>query len=98
MNSLKFEEQQQFRQGSMYFIYVLLFLVFGLFIYADIEQIIFRRQFGDKPASNFVLLLVTFFILTMLVLLYQTKLETLITDESVGFRWKPFQMTYRKFA
>jgi hypothetical protein len=96
MSSLKFEEEQQFRQRWVYFVYVLLFALLGLFIYADIEQIIFGKPFGDKPASNFVLLLVTLFILTLLVLLYQTKLETLITDEGVCFRWRPFQKAYRK--
>jgi hypothetical protein len=82
----------------MYFIYVLLFALLGLFIYAGITQIIFGSPFGDKPAPNFVLLLVTLFIFTLLVLLYQTKLQTRITNEGVSFRWRPFQKTYRKFG
>ncbi|HWJ25485.1 MAG TPA: hypothetical protein VNS32_03025, partial [Flavisolibacter sp.] len=97
MSSLKFEEQQQFRQRWVYMVYVLLFALLVLFIYADIEQIIFGRLFGDKPASNFVLILLTLFILSLLVLLYYIKLETLISDEGVCFRWRPFQKTYRKF-
>jgi hypothetical protein len=98
MNSLIFVEEQQFRQRWMYFIYVLLFALLGLFIYAGITQIIFGSPFGDKPAPNFVLLLVTLFIFTLLVLLYQAKLQTLITNEGVCFRWRPFQKAYRKFA
>ncbi|HZF64918.1 MAG TPA: DUF6141 family protein [Chitinophagaceae bacterium] len=97
MSSLIFVEEQQFRQRWMYFIYVLLFALLGLFIYAGIIQIIFGSPFGDKPAPNFVLLLVTLFIFTLLVLLYQTKLQTRITNEGVSFRWRPFQKTYRKF-
>jgi hypothetical protein len=33
-SSLKFEEEQQFRQRWVYFVYVLLFALLGLFIYA----------------------------------------------------------------
>ena len=98
MSSLKFEEKQQFRQRWVYIVYILLFALLALFISAAIEQIVFSRPFGDKPGSNFILLLVTLFILTLLFLLYQTSLETQVTDAGVGFRWKPFQKTYRKFA
>jgi len=79
-------------------IYVLFFALLGLFIYADIEQIIFGRPFGDKPASNFMLILVTLLIITLIVLLSHTNLETRITDEGVYFRWRPFQKTFRKFT
>lgn len=98
MSSIRFEEQQQFRQRWTYIIYILLFALLGLFVYADIQQIIFGRPFGDKPASNAALLVITLFILVLLVLLYQAKLETLVTDDGVYFKWKPFQKTYRKFA
>jgi len=96
MEDRKFEEQQQFRQWWVYLIYVLLFSLFGLFIYADIEQIIFGRPFGDKPASNFVLLFVTFILIMIPLILYKVKLETRITKEAVFFRWKPFHSNFRK--
>jgi hypothetical protein len=98
MSSLKFEEQQRFRQTWVYIIYSLLVALLGLFLYADFEQIVFDRPFGDKPASNSVLLFVTLFLLALLVLAYQTKLETMITDDGVSFRWKPYQKTYRKYG
>src|SRR5689334_12269043 len=98
MSSPKFEEQQSFRQRWVYLVFGLLSAVLGLLIYADFQQIVLARPFGDKPASNFVLLLVTFVLSILLVLLYQTKLEVQITAECVSFRWKPFQKTYRTIA
>jgi hypothetical protein len=98
MRTYKFEEQQQFRQKWTYLIYMLLFSLLALFIYAGIEQIVFGRPFGAKPAPNAVLLLFTLFILSLLVLFYITKLETVITNEGVLFRWAPLQKSYNKFS
>jgi len=97
MADVKFNEEQQFRQGWMYIVYLILIAILALLFYADVRQIIFARPFGDKPASNVALLLVTFFILLMLVFFYLLKLETLITDEAVFFRWRPFQVKYKSF-
>src|SRR5689334_6308751 len=98
MGILKFEEKQQFRPRGMYFIYFFLLALLAIFLFAGVQQIIIGKPFGDRPAPNFVLITATLFLLTFFVLLYQAKLETLINDEGVFFRWTPIQKAYRKFA
>jgi hypothetical protein len=69
-----------------------------LFVYADIQQIFLGKPFGDKPAPNFILIIVTLFILTMLLLFYFTKLETRINDDGIFYKWTPFNRKYKKIA
>ena len=97
MSSEKFEEQQPFRQRGMYFIYFLILALLSLFIYASVKQIGLGQPFGEKPGPNYILIVISLFILTLLIVLYKAKLQTLITDEGISLRWRPFQNAYRKF-
>lgn len=97
MGKLKFEETQKFRQKWTYFIYLLIVGILGIFIYADIQQIILGHTFGNRPAPDIFLIIATLLLLTMLVLFYQIKFETKINDEGVFFRWVPFKKTYSQF-
>ena len=81
----------------MYIIYVILLTLFGLFVYAAIQQIIVGKPFGAKPAPDSILVITAIFILTLLILLYQSMLETLITDKDVFFKWAPIMKTPNKF-
>jgi predicted membrane protein len=98
MNSLKFEEKQQFRQKAMYLVYFILLALLALFIYADVQQLILHIPFGAKPASDLFLVFITVFLLAFLLLFYKIKLETIITGESVFFRWKPFKKAYTQIS
>lgn len=95
MSGVKFEETQKFRQKGMYFVYALLLGLFLLFASRTIEQIVFHKTFGSKPAPSFVLVILAAFTLAMLVVLYSMKFETLIIENGVYFRWLPFQKTLR---
>jgi hypothetical protein len=94
---IEFRETQSFRQQGAYVVYGVLLAILVFFIYADVQQIIFRKPFGDKPATNFVLLFITFFVLAMLLLFFVAKLETKITGEGVQFRWVPFQSAFSNY-
>jgi hypothetical protein len=94
---IKFEESQSFRQKGLYVVYFILLALLGLFIYADVQQIILDRPFGSKPASDVVLVFITFFILALLVLFYVARLQTIITEEGVQFRWVPFQRAFSHY-
>jgi hypothetical protein len=98
MTSISFYEQQQFRQKWTFLIYILLLALLALFIYADIQQIFLGKSFGDKPASNFVLIIITLFILTVILLFYLTKLETRINEDGIFYKWTPFNRKYKKIA
>lgn len=94
MNNIRFEETQQFRQKALYLVYFILIALFVLIIYADIQQIILGKPFGDKPAPDFVLVILTLFIPAVFALFWLTELETVVTDEGVFFRWRPFRKRY----
>ena len=81
----------------MYFIFILLVCIMGLFLYADIQQIVFGKPFGDKPAPNLVLIVFTLFISSIIFLLFRAKLETRINKEGVFFKWVPFQTGYTMY-
>jgi hypothetical protein len=98
MTTINFYEQQQFRQKWTYLIYVLLIALLGLFVYADMEQIILGKSFGDKPASNFVLILLPLLMLVTLLLFYLTKLETRVDEEGIFYKWTPFNKKYKKIS
>ena len=98
MTKQAFTESQKFKGALMYFVFVLLGGVLALFFYADVQQLIFSKPFGDKPASNAALIIVTLFLAFLLFALIATTLETRVTNEGVSFRWKPFQRKAKLFC
>jgi hypothetical protein len=69
-----------------------------VFIYAIIQQIFLKTPIGDKPAPDLIFITAALFILTFLILFHQIKLDTVITDKGVYFRWRPFKKTYKQFT
>ena len=98
MDNIVFEEQQRFRQKWMYLIYILLTGLLALFLYADTQQIILGKSFGDKPAPDFVLIIATLFHMVILLLFYFTKLETRINKDGIFYRCTPFNRKFKKIS
>jgi uncharacterized integral membrane protein len=96
MPTTPFQETQQFRQTWTIFLYPLLFILLAVFLYADVQQIVFKEPFGSKPASDLVLIIITIFIAMMISLFYFSKLQTIITDEYISYRWPPFKNNFTK--
>lgn len=92
-----FIESQKFKGKLMYFVFVLLGAILVLFIYADVQQLIMDKPFGEKPAPNAVLIVITLFLSFLLFTLIATTLETTVTDNGVSFRWGPFQKKAKQF-
>jgi hypothetical protein len=92
-----FTESQKFKGKLMYFVFVLLGGILALFIYADFQQLVLGKPFGEKHASNITLLLVTMFMLFLLFTLIATTLETSVTNKGVSFCWKPFQKNPKQY-
>jgi len=98
MNDISFQEQQQFRQKWTYLIYIFLIGLLGLFVYAGVQQIVFGKSFGNKPAPGFILIIATLVILTMLLLFYFIKLETRVNKDGIFYKWIPFSRQYKKIS
>lgn len=66
-----------------------------LFIYAIVQQIILGKPFGEKPAPDFVLILVELFFLTLFIFIVSIRLKTRITETGIYYRFYPFQLSER---
>jgi hypothetical protein len=62
-----------------------------LFLYAIVQQIIFGKPFGLKPASNTTLILLTLIPLVLLVFVLSIKLKTTYSRAGIQYQFYPFQ-------
>jgi len=62
------------------------------FLYAIVQQVILGKPFGDKPAPDFVLIIIAAFLLLLLVFLTSIRLRTNITGKGIRYRFYPFQL------
>lgn len=90
-----FTERQYFRQ---IWLWALLIIINGFIIYGLISQVFFGRTFGDKPISNELLFFVTLGVLLLTLLFVFLRLDTVIKQDGVYYRFLPFQWTYKKIS
>ncbi len=91
--SFNFYEKQRFNNK-----YLLAFLIFLelVFIYAFVEQELSSRLWGMKPLDTGLLISMILFIPTPFLVFYLiTRLETIINDDGIFFRWTPFRKKYQ---
>ncbi len=89
MNTILFNEVQRFRVRWAWIAVIALNL---LIIYAIVQQVIFGKPFGSKPASNLTLLLIELGPLALIIFLSSIKLKTFIDDNGIHYRFFPFQL------
>jgi hypothetical protein len=93
MNTLLFSETQRFKTWWAWGTVLALNI---LFLYAILQQLILGKPFGNKPAPDFVLVLVELFLLALLIFLITIKLQTSITGTGIGYRFSPFHFKERR--
>jgi hypothetical protein len=89
-----FEEKQRFNQ---WWLWLLLLAVNGLMIYGLHYQLIEGRPWGDRPASDAMLIGITVMLLLLTVFIRMLRLETRITSEGVYARFFPLHGRARYF-
>ncbi|MFK7947457.1 MAG: hypothetical protein AB8G11_07705 [Saprospiraceae bacterium] len=82
-----FSEKQRFTQ---LWLWILLMGLNLLMIYGIIQQIIFGHPFGNNPAPDLVLVLLSLIPFGISWLFYAFCLETKVTDELISFQLRPF--------
>lgn len=87
MNTIEFKEVQRF---TVWWAWVAVAALNIVFIYAIVHQVFLDQPFGNKPAPDFVLILVQFMLLCFLVFLSVIKLKTRFTDNGIYYRFYPF--------
>jgi len=94
-DKILFSETQRFKQ---IWIWIILIPINGLFIFGFIKQVILHQPFGDKPASDAVLIVAALFMAALTYLFIIMRLETKITSEGIDVRFYPLQWTYRHYT
>ena len=74
---------------------ILLIVVETILIYFILEDVLSDNLWGSKRAKSYSLIGMTLLIPTPLLLsFYFFKLETIITEEGIFYRWFPFRRNY----
>ena len=89
----RFSESQHFKQT---WLWILLSGIDALFIYAASKQLFFGQSFGDKPMSNPQLIVVVSLLLLLTLFFMFLRLDTVIQDDGIYYRFLPFQWTFQK--
>ena len=84
-----FSETQRFR---IKWALAAIIAINGLFAYGIIQQVIFGKPFGTKPAPDFVLILGLLFFLLLLFFVFSIRFKTVYNTDGVAYRFYPFQL------
>ena len=95
INDILFSERQKFKQWWIWFI---LLSINGILIFGVFKQVIRGQQFGDKPAGNTELLIVTGLVLLLTLLFFNFRLDTIIKQDGIYVRFFPFHIKFKHFT
>lgn len=90
-----FNEKQKMTQA---WIWLLVVLTFGLWLWQFIQQIILGIPFGKNPSPDIAILVIGIVPVGAFLLLLFIRLETTVTTEKVTFRFMPFQRKPKTLA
>ena len=94
-DKILFAENQKFNQWWLW----LLLLSINLFmIYGFYEQVINGHRFGDKPMSNTGQTIALTATLALSVFFLIIKLQTIVKEDGIYYRFFPIHRAYRKFT
>ena len=88
MEKILFREQQKMSQA---WIWAIVILTTGIWLWQFIQQILLRIPFGTNPAPDAVIILTGIIPAGAVFLFFSLKLETVVTRERISYRFLPFQ-------
>ena len=94
-NTILFRERQRFKQ---WWIWLLLIVINGLFLFGVFKQVVLSQQFGDKPMSDKGLLITSGVMLLLTLLFVVLRLETVIKIDGIYVRFFPLQLKFRHYT
>ena len=91
-----YREVQRFRQA---WIWIIILAITGMQWVAAVEQLLFKRPFGDNPMQDIPLAIYwLIFGVGLPALLFFSQLITEIRDDGIYIRFSPFHRTFRRIA
>jgi hypothetical protein len=94
MAKIYFQEEQRFNQ---WWIWIIIAFVTGVWIWQIVQQVIMGKPFGNNPAPDLVVFLTAIPVVLVFFLFRMMKLETVIDQDGVKCRFKPFQRKFKSF-
>ena len=94
MSKIYFNEEQRFNQ---WWIWLIIAVCCGIWIWQFVQQIVMGKPFGNNPMSDLGVYISGVFPVLVLLLFRFLKLETVIDDEGVKCRFRPFQRKFKTF-
>lgn len=88
--NITFKEKQKFSSWALGFITALLIPIGLLFLYGIYQQIFLGEAFGDKPAPDIALILLSFLVFGLLLFFLAFNLQTEIDKIGIRVRMSPF--------
>lgn len=89
-----FTESQRFRQ---WWVWSILAVVNGIFVFGIFKQVIGGQQFGSKPMSDTGLLIMSASMMALTVLFINFRLETIIKEDGIYVRFFPFHLKLKYY-
>jgi len=87
-----FYERQRYKNLVLLLLVILVQLVL---VYLILDEVLSDNLWGSKKTKSFLLIGITAFISTPLLLsFFFIRLETIITEEGIFYRWFPFSKNY----
>lgn len=93
MNGTFFTEVQRVRQV---WIWALLAVVFGLWMWQFVQQVVLGIPFGENPAPDAVVVLIGIIPFGAMALIFLLRLETRVDREGIHYRMWPFHRQFRQ--
>lgn len=86
-----FKEEQRFTQSWLIIIIIISTLIpVGIGVYGIIAQIILKKPFGDKPMTDFGLIVFTLSMILISGFIFIFKLTTRIDEKGIHYQFFPF--------
>ena len=92
---MNFTEKQKFKQV---WIWLLLLGIACVGIWGAVQQLIFKIPFGNKPAPDWVMILIVFATFLPIMLFWFLQLETEVDSTGIYYRFRPFHFKKRFIA
>ena len=93
METIIFKESQKFTQ---IWLWLIVFGVVVIFVWGIIQQIFFEIPFGNHPVSDQALWFYGLIPLTIILLFFSLRLQTLVKRDGIYVRFSPFVIKYKR--
>lgn len=95
MARITYSEKQYFRQWWIVFIMIPVPLIM---LWAIFQQIVLDKPFGNHPAPDLALIIISIVVILPSVLFFLVRLETKIDDSGIFYRLIPFHIKLKKIS